>query len=73
MSTLASRRSSRRRAARRPDRRLRRQLDLHLAIRRLHPDLDRDQHQHQWERLIEIQQIQIELMNENAPGRRGGG
>ena len=47
-------------------------LKAELEIRQLHEKLDHLL-QHQWERLIEIQQIQIELMNEIAPGRRGGG
>ncbi len=47
-------------------------LKAELEIRQLHEKLDHLL-QHQWERLMEIQQIQIELMNEIAPGRRGGG
>jgi uncharacterized membrane protein len=38
-------------------------LKAELEIRHLHEKLDHLL-QHQWERLIEIQQIQIELMNE---------
>jgi uncharacterized membrane protein len=43
-------------------------LKAELEIRQLHEKLD---HliQHQWERLVEIQQIQIELMNELAASR----
>jgi uncharacterized membrane protein len=47
-------------------------LKAELEIRHLHEKLDHLL-QHQWERLIEIQQIQIELMNELTAGRRGGG
>jgi uncharacterized membrane protein len=47
-------------------------LKAELEIRHLHEKLDHLL-QHQWERLMEIQQIQIELMNEIAPGRRSGG
>ena len=47
-------------------------LKAELEIRQLHEKLDHLL-QHQWQRLMEIQQIQIELMNEIAPGRRGGG
>ena len=47
-------------------------LKAELEIRHLHEKLDHLL-QHQWQRLMEIQQIQIELMNEIAPGRRGGG
>jgi uncharacterized membrane protein len=47
-------------------------LKAELEIRHLHEKLDHLL-QHQWERLIEIQQIQIELMNEIVPGRRRGG
>jgi uncharacterized membrane protein len=47
-------------------------LKAELEIRHLHEKLDHLL-QHQWERLMEIQQIQIELMNEIVPGRRGGG
>lgn len=43
-------------------------LKAELEIRHLHEKLDHLL-QHQWERLMEIQQIQIELMNEIAPGR----
>jgi uncharacterized membrane protein len=46
-------------------------LKAELEIRQLHEKLDHLL-QHQWERLIEIQQIQIELMNEIVPGRRRG-
>jgi uncharacterized membrane protein len=46
-------------------------LKAELEIRHLHEKLDHLL-QHQWERLIEIQQIQIELMKELAPGRRAG-
>ena len=44
-------------------------LKAELEIRHLHEKIDHLL-QHQWERLMEIQQIQIELMNEIAP-RRG--
>jgi uncharacterized membrane protein len=47
-------------------------LKAELEIRHLHEKLDHLL-QHQWERLMEIQQIQIELMNEIVPGRRGRG
>jgi uncharacterized membrane protein len=47
-------------------------LKAELEIRHLHEKLDHLL-QHQWERLMEIQQIQIELMNEIVPGRRRGG
>jgi uncharacterized membrane protein len=47
-------------------------LKAELEIRHLHEKLDHLL-QHQWERLMEIQQIQIELMNELVPGRRGRG
>jgi uncharacterized membrane protein len=47
-------------------------LKAELEIRHLHEKLDHLL-QHQWERLVEIQQIQIELMNEIAPGRGRGG
>ena len=47
-------------------------LKAELEIRHLHEKLDHLL-QHQWERLIEIQQIQIELMNELTAGRRRGG
>ena len=43
-------------------------LKAELEIRHLHEKLDHLL-QHQWQRLIEIQQIQIELMNEIVPGR----
>ena len=43
-------------------------LKAELEIRQLHEKLDHLL-QHQWERLMEIQQIQIELMNERGPGR----
>ena len=46
-------------------------LKAELEIRHLHEKLDHLL-QHQWERLMEIQQIQIELMNEIAPGRGRG-
>jgi uncharacterized membrane protein len=46
-------------------------LKAELEIRHLHEKLDYLL-QHQWERLMEIQQIQIELMNELVPGRRHG-
>jgi uncharacterized membrane protein len=44
-------------------------LKAELEIRHLHEKLDHLL-QHQWERLMEIQQIQIELMNERGPRRR---
>jgi uncharacterized membrane protein len=46
-------------------------LKAELEIRQLHEKLD---HLllHQWERLVEIQQIQIELMNELTAARRHG-
>jgi uncharacterized membrane protein len=47
-------------------------LKAELEIRQLHEKLDHLL-QHQWERLMEIQQIQIELMNELTPGKRRGG
>jgi uncharacterized membrane protein len=47
-------------------------LKAELEIRQLHEKLDHLL-QHQWERLMEIQQIQIELMNELIPGRRTRG
>jgi uncharacterized membrane protein len=47
-------------------------LKAELEIRHLHEKLDHLL-QHQWERLMEIQQIQIELMNEIAPGRGRSG
>ena len=40
-------------------------LKAELEIRLLHEKLDHLLH-HQWERLMEIQEIQIELMNELA-------
>jgi uncharacterized membrane protein len=43
-------------------------LKAELEIRHLHEKLDHLL-QHQWERLMEIQQIQIELMNERGAGR----
>jgi len=43
-------------------------LKAELEIRQLHEKLDHLL-QHQWERLVEIQQIQIELMNELTAGR----
>lgn len=46
-------------------------LKAELEIRMLHEKLDHLL-RHQWERLMEIQEIQIELMNELAQ-RRGGG
>ena len=46
-------------------------LKAELEIRHLHEKLDYLL-QHQWERLLEIQQIQLELMNEIAPSRRRG-
>jgi uncharacterized membrane protein len=46
-------------------------LKAELEIRHLHEKLDHLL-QHQWERLVEIQQIQIELMNELTAGRRPG-
>jgi uncharacterized membrane protein len=46
-------------------------LKAELEIRHLHEKLDYLL-QHQWERLLEIQQIQVELMNEIAPARRRG-
>ena len=47
-------------------------LKAELEIRHLHEKLDHLL-QHQWERLMEIQQIQIELMNELVHGRRTRG
>jgi uncharacterized membrane protein len=44
-------------------------LKAELEIRHLHEKLDHLL-QHQWERLLEIQQIQIELMNELTTERR---
>jgi uncharacterized membrane protein len=46
-------------------------LKAELEIRHLHEKLDHLL-QHQWERLIEIQKIQIELMNELTAERRPG-
>jgi uncharacterized membrane protein len=46
-------------------------LKAELEIRQLHEKLDHLL-QHQWERLVEIQQIQIELMNELTSGRPRG-
>jgi uncharacterized membrane protein len=46
-------------------------LKAELEIRHLHEKLDHLL-QHQWERLMEIQQIQIELMNELTSEKRGG-
>jgi uncharacterized membrane protein len=46
-------------------------LKAELEIRHLHEKLDHLL-QHQWERLMEIQQIQIELMNEITTERRKG-
>ena len=46
-------------------------LKAELEIRHLHEKLDHLL-QHQWQRLIEIQQIQIELMNELTAERRPG-
>ena len=46
-------------------------LKAELEIRLLHEKLDHLLH-HQWERLMEIQEIQVELMNELARGRQGG-
>jgi hypothetical protein len=43
-------------------------LKAELEIRQLHEKLDHLL-QHQWERLVEIQQIQIDLMNELTAGR----
>jgi uncharacterized membrane protein len=47
-------------------------LKAELEIRHLHEKLDHLL-QHQWERLMEIQQIQIELMNELVDRRRSRG
>ena len=44
-------------------------LKAELEIRHLHEKLDHLL-RHQWERLVEIQQIQLELMNELTAGRR---
>jgi uncharacterized membrane protein len=46
-------------------------LKAELEIRHLHEKLDHLL-QHQWERLVEIQQIQLELMNELTAERRQG-
>ena len=46
-------------------------LKAELEIRHLHEKLDHLL-QHQWERLVEIQQIQIELMNELTAEQRQG-
>jgi uncharacterized membrane protein len=46
-------------------------LKAELEIRHLHEKLDHLL-QHQWERLMEIQQIQIELMNELTTDKRKG-
>jgi uncharacterized membrane protein len=46
-------------------------LKAELEIRQLHDKLDHLL-QHQWERLVEIQQIQIDLMNELTADRRQG-
>jgi uncharacterized membrane protein len=46
-------------------------LKAELEIRHLHEKLDHLL-QHQWERLMEIQQIQIELMNDLTTDRRRG-
>jgi uncharacterized membrane protein len=46
-------------------------LKAELEIRHLHEKLDHLL-QHQWERLMEIQQIQIELMNELTAEKRRG-
>lgn len=46
-------------------------LKAELEIRHLHEKLDHLL-QHQWERLMEIQQIQLELMSDLAPERRKG-
>jgi uncharacterized membrane protein len=47
-------------------------LKAELEIRQLHEKLDHLL-QHQWERMVEIQQIQIELMNELTARRPEGG
>ena len=44
-------------------------LKSELEIRQLHEKIDH-QLAHQWEKLVELQQIQIELLEENADGRR---
>jgi len=46
-------------------------LKAELEIRHLHEKLDYLV-RNQWERLMEVQQIQVELMNELARDRRGG-
>ncbi len=44
-------------------------LKAELEIRQLHEKIDH-QLAHQWEKLTELQQIQIELLEENSDGRR---
>lgn len=44
-------------------------LKSELEIRQLHEKIDH-QLAHQWEKLTELQQIQIELLEENSDGRR---
>ncbi|MBA50152.1 MAG: DUF1003 domain-containing protein [Paracoccus sp. (in: a-proteobacteria)] len=44
-------------------------LKSELEIRQLHEKIDHQLAQ-QWEKLVELQQIQIELLEENADGRR---
>ena len=44
-------------------------LKAELEIRQLHEKIDH-QLAHQWEKLAELQQIQIELLEENSDGRR---
>ena len=44
-------------------------LKAELEIRQLHEKLDHLL-QHQWDRLVEIQRVQLELMNELTTGRR---
>jgi Protein of unknown function (DUF1003) len=44
-------------------------LKAELEIRQLHEKLDHLL-QHQWDRLVEIQRVQLELMNELTSGRR---
>lgn len=44
-------------------------LKSELEIRQLHEKIDH-QLARQWEKLVELQQIQIELLEENADGRR---
>ena len=44
-------------------------LKAELEIRQLHEKIDH-QLAHQWQKLAELQQIQIELLEENADGRR---